>query len=66
MVSGGSDPVGNNGKGVKKVYDMMKAAGILDVTIKLFENDRHEILNEVNRNEVYEYIVNWLDERTLI
>ena len=66
LVSGDSDPVGNNGEGVKKVYDIMKAAGILDVTIKLFENDRHEILNEVNRNEVYEYIVNWLDERTLI
>ena len=66
LISGDNDPVGENGKGVKKVYDMMKKAGILDVTIKLFENDRHEILNEVNRNEVYEYIGNWLDEKTLI
>ena len=66
LISGDNDPVGENGKGVKKVYDIMKKAGILDVTIKLFENDRHEILNEVNRNEVYEYIGNWLDEKTLI
>ena len=66
LISGDNDPVGQNGKGVKKVHDMMKKAGILDVTIKLFENDRHEILNEVNRNEVYEYIGNWLDEKTLI
>ena len=64
LISGDNDPVGENGKGVKKVYDIMKKAGILDVTIKLFENDRHEILNEVNRNEVYEYIGYWLDERT--
>ena len=65
LISGDKDPVGNNGKGVKKVYHMMKEAGIQDVTIKLFENDRHEILNEVNRNEVYEFIGKWLDERNL-
>ena len=64
IVSGDCDPVGNNGKGVKKVYDLMKSVGILDVTIKLFEKDRHEILNEVNRIEVYEYIKFWLDEKT--
>ena len=64
LVSGDNDPVGNNGKGVKKVYDLMKSAGILDLNIKLFENDRHEILNEVNRVQVYEYIKTWLYEKT--
>ena len=66
LVSGDCDPVGNFGKGVKTVYKMYKSAGISDVTMKLFENDRHEILNEVNRDEVYEYIGNWLDERTKV
>ena len=65
LVSGDCDPVGNNGKGVKKVYEIMKSAGILDLKIKLFENDRHEILNEINRKEVYKYIKTWLDEKTL-
>ena len=65
LASGDCDPVGNNGKGVKKVYEIMKSAGILDINMKLFENDRHEILNEVNRNEVYEYIKTWLNEKTL-
>ena len=32
--------------------------------IKLFEKGRHEILNEVNRKEVYEYIKAWLDEKS--
>ena len=65
LISGECDPVGNNGKGVKKVYELMKSAGILDLKIKLFEKGRHEILNEVNRKEVYEYIKTWLDEKTL-
>ena len=65
LASGDCDPVGNNGKGVKKVYEIMKSVGILDLKMKLFENDRHEILNEVNRNEVYEYIKAWLNEKTL-
>jgi len=66
LVSGDCDPVGNFGSGVKTVYQMYKSAGISDVTMKLFENDRHEILNEVNRDEVYEYIGKWLDERTKV
>lgn len=66
LISGDSDPVGNNGKGVKKVYNMMKSNGILDVTLKLFEKGRHEILNEINRYEVFEYIKNWLDEKFLL
>lgn len=65
LISGDSDPVGNCGKGVEKVYKMMKSVGISDVKIKLYKNDRHEILNEVNRKEVYEDIRTWLDEKTL-
>jgi len=63
FVSGDCDPVGDNGEGVKKSYEMMKAVGILDVTMKLYENMRHEVLNELNRNEVYEYIYSWLNEK---
>jgi alpha-beta hydrolase superfamily lysophospholipase len=66
FVSGNCDPVGDNGEGVKKSYEMMKMVGSLDVTMKLYENDRHEVLNELNRDEVYEYIRAWLDEKTLI
>jgi alpha-beta hydrolase superfamily lysophospholipase len=66
LVAGGNDPVGDFGKGVKKVYKKMKSAGILDVTMKIFESDRHEILNEVNRYEVFEYINAWFDEKTIL
>ena len=45
FVSGGGDLVGNFGEGVRKVYNMYKEAGIKDVTIKIYENGRHEVLN---------------------
>ena len=59
FVSGDNDPVGNNGEGVKKSYEIMKLIGSIDVTMKLFEGLRHEVLNELNKDEVFEYILNW-------
>ena len=64
FVSGDNDPVGNNGEGVKKSYEIMKLIGSVDVTLKLYEGSRHEVLNELNRDEVYEYILNWFNEKT--
>lgn len=62
IVSGEDDPVGNLGNGVKKVYQKFVQAGIKDVVCHLFPNDRHEILNETDREDVYTYIGDWLDE----
>ena len=64
FVSGDKDPVGYNGEGVKKAYEIMKLIGSVDVTLKLYEGSRHEVLNELNRDEVYEYILNWVNEKT--
>lgn len=60
FVSGADDPVGNLGKGVKMVYDKFQDAGMEDITWKLYENDRHEILNETDRETVYHDILSWL------
>ena len=51
LVSGSEDPVGDYGAGIKKVYDMLKAAGA-DVQMKLYQGYRHEILNDACRDEV--------------
>ena len=66
FVSGDCDPVGDNGEGVKKAYEMMKMVGSIDVTMKLYKNYRHEVLNELNKEDVYEYILAWLEEKTLL
>ncbi|MGM7685068.1 alpha/beta hydrolase [Cytobacillus sp. Hm23] len=64
LFSGTKDPVGNFSKGVSKVYEAYKAAGIEDVTCKLYKGGRHEMLNETNRDEVYEDIITWLKKHT--
>lgn len=64
LVSGGSDPVGNMGKGVKKLYRFYtEKAGMQDVSLVLFENSRHEFLNEKQgRDEKWGTVVNFLEE----
>jgi len=61
IVSGKEDPVGGYGKLVKQLFKVYKKNGIRDVQIKLYPGCRHEILNEINKNEVYVDILNWLN-----
>ena len=63
LYSGASDPVGGRGEGVRKVAGELKAAGVKDVTVKLFENGRHEMHNEPNREEVFKYLIDWIVSR---
>lgn len=61
LFSGDNDPVGANGKGVEKVYGYFKAAGTTDLTMKLYPGGRHEMLNEINRDEVCADVLAWLE-----
>jgi alpha-beta hydrolase superfamily lysophospholipase len=63
IFSGDKDPVGEMGKGVKKVAKNYKKAGIHDLTLKLYKGGRHEMLNEVNKDEVEKDLLKWLNER---
>ena len=56
------DPVGDYGKAVKTVYEDFKELGMKDVSLKLYPNYRHEILNEVKKEQVYEDILGWLQK----
>lgn len=60
MTSGEMDPVGDYGKTVKVVYEDFKELGMKDITIKLYPIYRHEILNEVENEKVYEDIFEWM------
>lgn len=60
FLSGTSDPVGKNTKGVRQVADAYKAAGISSVTTTFYDGGRHEMLNETNREEVFRDILEWL------
>ena len=60
--SGDRDPVGANGAGVKKVAGWFKDAGVRDLTVKLYPEGRHEMLNETNRQEVWDDVLSWLEK----
>lgn len=62
ITSGSVDPVGGK-KACEKLNAQYKRCGINDVTLKLWENDRHEILNELDKSDVYRYICNWLKSK---
>lgn len=62
LIAGGSeDPVSNFAKGAKKLYDFYNELG-LDVTMKIYDGARHEILNEKNKTEVYSDVLEFIDE----
>lgn len=63
FLSGDRDPVGENSHGVRRVYKRYAATEIEDLMIGFYADARHEILNEINREEVYSDIHNWITDR---
>ena len=61
LFSGLNDPMGDFGRGVIKVYGELVNAQCTDIEIKLYEDARHEMLFELNKDEVYEDILKWLN-----
>lgn len=61
FLSGDQDPVGDFGTGTKKAYESIRHLGLSDVNIKLYADDRHELVNETDREQVYEDIRQWLN-----
>ena len=62
ILAGSKDPVGENGKGIINLYNLYKKLEIKNVSYKLYDGARHEILNEINRDEVINDIKNILEE----
>lgn len=59
IISGDTDPVGNYGKGVTQVYNRLVKEKA-NVQLKLYENCRHEILNDTCRDEVTSDILRFI------
>lgn len=62
IISGAYDPVGDFGKGPEKVAALYRGLQIEDVHIDLYEGARHELINEINREQVFRDILDWLNE----
>lgn len=63
FISGTEDPVGQATKGVISVINQLKRNGIKQLDYKFYHQGRHEVLNELNHEEVKADIINWLDNQ---
>jgi len=66
IIAGDRDPVGNQGRSVKKLHSFYKEANVKDVQCKLYKGGRHELLNEINKNEVFNDIATWVKEKVVM
>lgn len=63
FISGMSDPLAQGGKAIREVAGSFKAAGIQDVSVKLYPEARHELTNELDKAAVFKDIADWLDTK---
>ena len=64
LMAGEEDPVGDYAEGVRRLFeDYKNKLGMEHVELKLYPGDRHEILNENDRQQVYETLYPWIMER---
>lgn len=62
FIAGGDDPVGPYGKGVHTCAEAFRKAGVADVSVRIYPLCRHEILNEINREQVYQDVLKWVEK----
>lgn len=60
LIAGGKDPVGGSGQGVERVAAMLRAHTPCEVCVRMFPDDRHELLKELDRTEVFRAVSAWL------
>lgn len=65
FVSGKDDACGNFGEGVQKAYNHLCAQGYEDVKLKLYDNCRHEVFNEKDKEIYLQDVLNWLQDHSL-
>lgn len=61
LIAGAQDPVGNNGDGPKRVAAQLQGIGVRSVVTKIYPQCRHEVLNELNKQEVWDDVMAFID-----
>ena len=62
FIAGSDDPVGPYGKGVHTCAEAFRKVGMEDVSVRIYPLCRHEILNEINREQVYQDVWKWIEK----
>lgn len=63
LLSGDQDPIGQYGKGVWKTADLFQKSGLSQILVQIYEDGRHELLNDSCRVEVFQFIGSWLNQQ---
>ncbi len=63
ITAGGADPCGHNGAGPRHYYEALRASGHTDVTLKLYDGARHELLNELNHVAVEDMLIDFITRK---
>ena len=63
FISGGDDPTSSYGEGIKVAVEKYKKAGINDVSSKIYPKARHELLNEINKDDIISEVINWINDK---
>lgn len=63
IFAGDKDPVGKFGHGIVRLYESYKELGITDLKYKLYKDGRHEMLNEKNKDEVIQDLLEWINDK---
>ncbi len=61
VLSGDEDPVGENGRGVRRFEKMLRKIGMENVSLKLYPHNRHELIHDLDKERVFEDIRVWCD-----
>lgn len=61
FIAGGDDPVGSYGKGIHTCADAFRKAGMQDVSVRIYPLCRHEILNEINAQDIFSDVLKWIE-----
>ena len=61
IMSGEDDPVGEKGKGIACFEAMLQKIGMKDVVCKMYPEDRHELIHELDKEQVFKALLNWCD-----
>jgi len=64
LVSGENDPIGDMGKGIRKIASRLEKQNFSDITLQLYPHMRHEPIHEQNKQQVYQDIVDWINSNT--
>lgn len=65
IIAGNADPVGNYGEAVKELTAYYKSLGLSNVSLKIYDGKKHELFNELGREEIFEDLNNWIESIAL-